>query len=108
MPGWFSIAAPYLADIITLARPLFTRSKDKDADKDPNILAQQIIELQNAATQNAESVRTLATEMQKTLDALQTGATILETRLRWAQTLAVVSTTVAVLAFFIAVYALAR
>lgn len=108
MPGWFSIAAPYLADIITLARPLFTRGKEKDADKTADLVAQQIAELQNAATQNAESVKLLATEMQKTLDVLQQGATILETRLRWAQTLAIVSTTLAAVAFLIAVYALAR
>jgi hypothetical protein len=108
MPGWFSVAAPYLADIITLARPLFTRGKDKETDKVPELVAQQIAELQNAATQNAESVKLLATEMQKTLDALQTGASILESRLRWAQTLAIVSTTLAAMAFFIAVYALAR
>ena len=107
MPGWFSVAAPYLADIITLARPLFTRSKDRDA-ADPSILAQQIGELQNAATQNAESVRTLATEMQKTIDTLQSGAAILERKLRWAQALAIVSTTLAAMAFFVAVFALAR
>lgn len=108
MPGWFSIAAPYLADIITVARPLFTRSKDKDTEKTPDLIAQQIAELQNAATQNAESVKLLATEMQKTIDALQQGAAILDSKLRRAQTLAIVATTVATLAFLVAVLALAR
>jgi hypothetical protein len=108
MPGWFSVAAPYLADVITLAKPLFTRGKDKEAEKNLELVAQQIAELQNAATQNAESVKLLATEMQKTLDALQSGAMILEKRLHSAQILATVATTLAAAAIFIAVYTLAR
>lgn len=106
MPGWFAIAAPYLADIITLARPLFTRAKSDD--KAPEVIAQQIAELQNAATQNAESVKLLATEMQKTIDALQLAAAVLEQKNHRAHTLLVISTTISIVAFLIAVYALAR
>jgi hypothetical protein len=109
MPGWFSIAAPYLADIISVARPLFTRSKDNEKipeEKIREIAAQQIAELQSAAAQNAESVKLLAIEMQKTIDALQLGAAALERKLWIVQTLAVVATTTAALAFVIAMYAL--
>lgn len=109
MPGWFSIAAPYLADIISVARPLFTRSKDNEKipdEKIREIAAQQIAELQSAAAQNAESVKLLAIEMQKTIDALQIGANTLQRKLWITQTLAVVATTMATLAFLVALYAL--
>jgi hypothetical protein len=104
MAAWFALAAPYLPDIIQLALPLFTRAKAQE--KVPEVVVQQITELQNAATQNADSIKLLATEMQKTIDALQTGATLLEQKLQRTQLLAVVASTAAVLAFVIALYAL--
>jgi hypothetical protein len=104
MAAWFALAAPYLPDIIQLALPLFTRAKAQE--KVPEVVVQQITELQNAATQNADSIKLLATEMQKTIDVLQVGATLLERKLQRTQLLAVVASTAAVLAFLIAVYAL--
>lgn len=106
MPGWFSVAAPYLADIITLARPLFTRGKG--GDKVPEVVAQQIAELQQAATQNAETARLLATEMQKTIDTLQRGALMLERQLHLVRMLAAGAALVAAIALAVAVVALAR
>lgn len=104
MPAWYALAAPYLPDIIKLTLPLFTRVKSQD--KVPDVVAQQITELQNAALQNADSIKLMATEMQKTIDALQVGAALLERRLQRAQLLATVATTIAVLAFGVAIYAL--
>lgn len=106
MPGWFSVAAPYLADIIVLARPLFTRSKE--GEKTPDLVGQQIAELQNAATQNAETARLLATEMQKTIDTLQSGARMLERQLNFVRLLAVGASVVAVIALVVALVALTR
>ena len=103
MPGWFSAAAPYLVDIITLAKPLFTRARE--GDRGPDVVAQQIAELQNAATQNAETTRVLAAEMQKTLDALQTGALALEKQLRAARLLAGGALAVAAIALVLAIVA---
>lgn len=106
MPGWFTVAAPYLVDIIALARPLFTRTKD--GDKSPDLIGQQITELQNAATQNAETARLLATEMQKTIETLQRGALVLERQLHFVRLLAVGASLVAVIALVVALVALAR
>lgn len=106
MPGWFSVAAPYLVDIITLARPLFTRSKE--GEKVPDIVVQQITELQNAATQNAETARLLATEMQKTIDGLRAGALVLERQLQLVRLFAVGASVVAVIALLVALLAFAR
>lgn len=105
MPGWFSAAAPYLLDIITLAKPLFTRGRDGDKN---DLVGQQIAELQSAATQNAETTRVLAAEMQKTLEALQTEALALEKQLRAARLLAGAAMAVAALAVVLAVVSLAR
>ncbi len=106
MPGWFTVAAPYLVDIIALARPLFTRSKE--GEKVPDIVVQQITELQNAATQNAETARLLATEMQKTIDGLRAGALVLERQLQLVRLFAVGASVVAVVALLAALVALAR
>lgn len=106
MPGWFSVAAPYLADIVVLARPLFTRNKD--GDKVPEVVAQQIAELQQAATQNAETARVLATEMQRTIDSLQEGAQQLESQVRRARLLAAGAILVALAALVLAAIAMTR
>ena len=106
MPGWFALAAPYIPEIIKIARPLFTRASSQE--KSGEVVAQQIAELQTAATQNAESIKLLATEMQHTIDALQSGAAVLEKKLDFARVLLIISTTISILAFGIAAYALAR
>ena len=104
MSAWFALAAPYIPEIIKIARPLFTRGNPKDESLE--LATQQIAELQTAAIQNAESIKLLATEMQHTLEALQKGASVLEVKLDHARTLLVISATVSVLAFCIAIYAL--
>ncbi|GAB3302663.1 hypothetical protein [Luteimonas notoginsengisoli] len=115
MAAWFTVVAPFLPDIIQMAKPMFTR--DKGADKIP----QQIKELQDAATQNADAVKQLAGEMQRTLASLQQGANQLETtlaalqqrngeletELRRTHRLSLVAMTAALLAFALSAYALA-
>lgn len=107
---WITIAAPYLPDIIKLARPLFTRTPQVDNSQQlrMDVIGEQIAELQDAATQNADSIRKLATDMQKTIEVLQVGADQAERRLRRASQLTLIATTVSVLAFALAAYALAR
>ncbi len=106
---WITLAAPYLPDIIKLARPLFTRTPPVDNTHQlrMDVIGEQIAELQDAATQNADSIRKLATDMQKTIEILQAGADQAERRLRHASQLTLVATTVAVLAFALAAFALA-
>ena len=105
MPTWFAIAAPYIPEIIKIARPLFTRNNSQE--KSIEVVAQQIAELQTATIQNAESIKIIASEMQRTIDSLQTAATRLEDKLEQARKLLIVSLTISVLAVCIAVYALA-
>ncbi len=107
---WITIAAPYLPDIIKLARPLFTRTPPVDNTHQlrMDVIGEQIAELQDAATQNADSIRKLATDMQKTLEVLQQGAEQAERRLRRTSAMLAVATTMAVLAFVLAAYSLAQ
>lgn len=106
MAGWFALAAPYIPEIIKIARPLFTRANPKE--KSIEVVVAQIAELQTAAIQNTESLKMLATDMQHTIESLQKGSAILEKKLDQARILLIVSSTIAVLAFCLAVYGLAR
>lgn len=107
--SWLSIA-PYLPQIIRLARPLFTDTPPPQVDHGQrlrlDIVSDQIDELQHAATQNADSIRLLATDMQKTIELLQANAERMEQRLAVAQRVALVATTTAALAFVLGAVAL--
>ena len=105
MTAWFTAVAPFLPDIIQMAKPIFTRAKGEE--KAPDLVPRQITELQDAAAQNAESVRVLAAKMQQTLTALQQASGVLERKLEHANRLSLVAATIAVLAFAVAAYALA-
>ena len=108
---WITIAAPYVPEIIRLARPLFTRTPpqvDNSQQLRIDVIGAQIAELQDAATQNADSIRKLATDMQKTIEVLQLGADRAERQLRRSNQLVLVATIVAALAFLLAAYALAN
>lgn len=108
--SWLTIAAPYVPEIIRLAKPLFTRKPpqvDESQQQRLELIESQIAELQSAATTNADSISKLASDMQKTLEILQVGAERAEQQVRGAQALAWVAVTAAVLAFALAAYALA-
>lgn len=65
--------APYLAQIATAAIPVFT-SKSDTATKSDTVVAEQIKELQAAATQNAESLHVLAEKLQQTVQGIENAA----------------------------------
>jgi predicted PurR-regulated permease PerM len=107
---WITIAASSLPEIIRMARPLFTRTPQVDNSQQArmDMIGEQIAELQDAATQNADSIRKLATDMQKTIEVLQFGADRAERRLRRASQMTLIATTIAILSFALAAYALAN
>lgn len=116
MAAWFTVVAPLLPELIRAARPMFTRSRE------PSQIPQQIRELQDAVDHNDQAIKTVAGEMEQTLAALKQGSAQLENtlaelrrqhfdqehRLRRLEWIAIASGTVAVLAFAVAAYALAR
>ena len=64
--------APYLAQVATAAIPAFT-SKPEAVESDP-VVANQIAELQAAATQNAQSIQVLAERIQQTMQGIENAA----------------------------------
>ena len=71
MAAWFSVlqaAMPFISNIVAAAIPAFTRAKDEGSSNE--LVEQQIVELQQAVTSNAESVKGLATQVAQTLTAL--------------------------------------
>ena len=66
--NWFSAVAPYLPEIIRLARPMFTRrppAPDDSLQRRLELVDTQIVELQNAAGQNADAIAKLASDIIK-------------------------------------------
>lgn len=87
---------PYLTTIVTAALPAFTARKDNE----------QIAELQQAVRQNAESIKVLAEQLQRTIHAIEAGAAAAERAQRQARTVSVVALVISLLAFGLALYAL--
>jgi hypothetical protein len=106
MAAWFTVVAPFLPDIIQMAKPIFTRPKSQVSA--PDLVPQQIIELQDAAAQNADAIKVLAEEMQKTIASLQQASVELDQKLDRANRLGLVAITAALLGFGVAAYALAN
>lgn len=78
---------PHMGDIVSAAKPVFTRRKPDaapSAPADPSLAQQQIAELQAATAQNATHIKELASKLQSTVAALEIAAQMTETRLRRA------------------------
>lgn len=104
MVAWLPIlkaVLPHLAPIVSKAVPMFTARKDANA-------AQQIAELQEAVQANALSVKALARELQRAVEAIEAAALESEKAMRRLRTLALAALGVAVLAAALALVALLR
>ena len=75
---------PHVGTIISVAAPAFTKKKDEAGAPSPQLLQQQISELQAAASQNASNIKALAAQLQTTVAALEQAATIADAKLRRA------------------------
>lgn len=107
MAAWLPIlntVLPYLTTIVTAAVPVFTARKEND--KSAALVAEQIAELQSAVTKNAESVRVLAEQMQRTIEAIETAALSNERAVRTATLVGIVGLVTAVVALGVAIVAL--
>jgi len=113
MAAWFVPAVkavlPYVSAIVTAAMPVFTtRKSDEAAAAQAQLLQQQIAELQSAAAKNAEHIKGLAEQLQKTVAALEQGASLAEARFRRMAALciaAVVTSGIALALSLIALFA---
>jgi hypothetical protein len=108
MAAWLPVlkaSLPYITQIVTAALPMFT-SKRTDADS-AELLPRQIEELQVAVTQNAESVKELATQMQHTIESLGSGAADLQREMKLLKRLFVLTLSVSIIGIFLAIWMLA-
>jgi len=87
MAAWFGPAVkailPYVSAIVGAAMPAFTtRKSDEAAAAQAQLMQKQIAELQSAASKNAVHIKELAEQLQKTVAALEHGASLAESRFR--------------------------
>ena len=108
MPSWLLPALkavlPHLGDIVSAAKPAFTRKKPESGTD----VQQQIAELQAAASQNAEHVKELAEQLQSTVTALEKSAELADLRLKRATVISAVAVSLSVAALLVAAFTLLR
>jgi uncharacterized membrane protein len=101
------VILPYLGSIVAAAIPVFTTQKsDEAAATQAQFLHQQIAELQSAASQNAVHIKELAEQLEKTIAALEQGASLAESRFRRTAALCMGAIVVSFIALGIAFIAL--
>ena len=101
MAAWLPVAKailPYLGDILTVAKPVFTKRKGSNESSQVEILQQQVAELQNASLQNIQTIKALAEQLTAAVPALEQRLVVSEGKLRWANRIASISLVVALLA----------
>jgi hypothetical protein len=112
MPAWLiptlKAIAPHIGTIITAAKPVFTKKSAGTEANQTQLLQQQITELQTAAASNAAHIHELAAQMQKTVTALEEGASIAEKKLDRAMKICIVSGVLSFMAIGVAIVAVFR
>lgn len=97
---------PYVAQVVAVALPVFTRRTGRDRDED--LVGRQIQELQAAVTQNAQSLNVLAEQLRQTIATLDAGALRLDRQLRALRRLCVAALLLSVVAMAAAAAAWVR
>lgn len=98
------VLGPYLTTIATTAIPAFT-AKPAEAKADP-VQTQQISELQQAVTKNAQSLHTLAEQLQKVIALAEQASAEAERQIATYKSLVIGSAVIAVAAIVIAAYSM--
>jgi hypothetical protein len=73
---------PHVGDILSAAKPAFTKRKPDAAANQADLVQQQITELQAAVSQQSGHIKELAAQLENTLTALEKAAQLAEARLR--------------------------
>ncbi len=99
-------AAPYIAQVATATIPAFTSKSD--SEKEDQVVAKQIEELQEAATQNAQSVHLLAEKLQLTIESLETAAKEAEKKVSTYKLMVVTSLGLSIVSLAVCFYLLGQ
>lgn len=109
MPVWIPLlkaSLPYVTQIVASAIPAFTAKPE--ADKSGDLTAQQIAELQSAATQNAESIHILAEKLQQTIQGIEQAGLSLQKEINFYKRLAYAAIAVASVSLGLALWLLMK
>jgi hypothetical protein len=98
------VLGPYLTTIATTAIPAFT-AKSAAAKADP-VLVQQISELQDAVTKNAQSLHVLAGQLQKVIASAEQTSAAAERQIATYKSLVIGSAITSVAAITLAAFSL--
>ena len=96
--------APFVAEIAREAIPAFTRKPAVESDP---VLVKQIEELQEAATQNAESIRVLAEKLQLAMEGIEATAQVAQKQVATYKAMLVVALGLSGLSMALSIYLLA-
>ncbi len=110
MPAWLIPALkavlPYVGDIVSAAKPVFTKKTADAVEAQPTLLQQQITELQAVASANDAHIRGLAEQIQRTVETLEKGASLAEARHQRLLGLCIVAVVLSAASFCVALLAL--
>ncbi|EDZ61258.1 hypothetical protein SMGD1_0323 [Sulfurimonas gotlandica GD1] len=105
MAAWLPVlktALPYVTEILKITIPAFTsRSNEK---KSSDVIPDQILELQSAATQNAESVKVLATQLKDTIEVIESSGTKIEKELVLFKRISIISIIIAIVSIGFSIF----
>lgn len=73
---------PHVGDILSAAKPVFTKKKPDATPAPADLVQQQIAELQAAASQQSAHIKELAAQLENTVAAIEKAAHVAEERLR--------------------------
>ena len=107
MAAWIPLlktALPYVVQVLSVAIPAFT-SKVGDK-KTSEVIPEQIVELQAAATQNAESVKILAAQLKDTIEGIDEAANKLQEELKLLRRQFIIVSVIAVISILCALWAI--
>lgn len=99
--------APYVAQVAAYAIPAFTSKPDEAMKADP-VLVKQIEELQEAATQNAQSIHVLAENMQQAITGFETAAEAAKKQINTYRNLLLLAFGLSALSILLSIYLLLR
>jgi hypothetical protein len=93
---------PFLAQIVTAAIPAFTTKADKTGTDE--LTRNQIAELQEAVTHNAESLKTLAAQLQQFINGIDAGSAKIEKEIKTVKHLAITAISFSAIAIVLWLY----
>jgi hypothetical protein len=106
MAGWLLPALkavlPHVGDILSAAKPAFTKRKPDTVANPADLVQQQITELQSAVSQQSAHIKELAAQLENTITALEKAGQLAEARLRRVLIFTAVSAAFAVAALGVA------